>query len=159
MWSVPKNELNNRFKHWPQPIATIIINKTPISSINKIYVHDHNPIKFWSKNNVLLIGDAAHAPLPTSGQGACQALEDAWHLANCLMESDGEINQALSHFNKLRSAKTTGIIMGGRQLAKSIFNNDPIYCQQRNLASINTDFQSAVMGMAKGWANGLPISF
>ena len=153
-----KNELNKRFKHWPDPITTII-NNSPLSSINKIYVHDHDPIQCWHKNNVLLIGDAAHAPLPTSGQGACQALEDAWHLANCLKESGGDINQALNRFTELRLAKTTGVIMGGRQLAKSIFNNNAIYCQQRNQASKNTDFNSAVIGMAKGWANGLPISY
>lgn len=34
------------------------------------------------------MGDAAHAPLPTSGQRACQALEDAWHLVRVLEKYD-----------------------------------------------------------------------
>ena len=44
--------------------------------------------------------------LPTSGQGACQALEDAWHLARCLedpaMGPGAELEQALERFGGLR---------------------------------------------------------
>ncbi|MDH5217924.1 MAG: FAD-dependent monooxygenase, partial [Gammaproteobacteria bacterium] len=69
-----KAELITAFKGWPDPIA-MIIEETPLTRINKIYVHDHNPMDAWHRANVLLVGDAAHAPLPTSGQGACQALE------------------------------------------------------------------------------------
>ncbi|MDC2890638.1 hypothetical protein [Psychrosphaera algicola] len=65
-----KQELANHFSDWPKPILTLI-NETPVTSINKIYVHDHDPISTWYKTNVVLLGDAAHAPLPTSGQGAC----------------------------------------------------------------------------------------
>lgn len=44
------------------------------------------------------------------------------------------------------------------QLASSIFNQDIEYCKHRNLASKNTNHQEVVVGMAKGWFNGLPIS-
>ena len=64
-----KSELDSLFSRWPEPIIKII-DETPLSRINKIYVHDHNPIKKWHKNNVVLLGDAAHSALPTSGQGA-----------------------------------------------------------------------------------------
>lgn len=151
-----KAELQSLFSHWPEPISDII-RATPLSRINKIFVHDHNPIQTWHKGNVLLLGDAAHSPLPTSGQGACQALEDVWHLANCLTEHPNNIDGAFTQFTQLRAAKTTGITMGGRQLASSIFNQDEAFCQQRNLASKNTDYRQTVTGMAKGWASGLPI--
>lgn len=38
-----------------------------------------NPIRPWvsDKGRIINIGDAAHPHLPTSGQGAAQALEDA----------------------------------------------------------------------------------
>ncbi|MFT5760347.1 MAG: FAD-dependent urate hydroxylase [Alteromonadaceae bacterium] len=150
-----KKDLQARFNDWPKPIRQII-EKTPLSAINKIYVHDHDPISSWHKNNVLLLGDAAHSPLPTSGQGACQALEDAWHISQCLKKK-GSIADAFKHFTQLRMAKTTGITMGGRQLAKSIFNDDKNDCLQRNIASKNTDYKAVVTGMAKGWCSGLPI--
>lgn len=152
-----KSELNSIFIDWPDPIATII-NKTPQSRINKIYVHDHDPIDLWHKNNVVLLGDAAHSPLPTSGQGACQALEDAWHLTKCLKDNINDISKAFTLFTELRKSKTLGITMGGRQLASSIFNQDVEFCKHRNLASKNTNYQNAVVGMAKGWSSGLPIS-
>ncbi|WP_057831874.1 FAD-dependent monooxygenase [Colwellia sp. TT2012] len=152
-----KSELNSLFSSWPD-IITRIINETPESSINKIYVHDHDPIDKWHKNNVILLGDAAHSPLPTSGQGACQALEDAWHITRCLKENINNISKAFEQFTELRKSKTSGITMGGRQLASSIFNQDVEFCKHRNLASKNTNYQGAVIGMAKGWSSGLPIS-
>jgi len=151
-----KSELSSIFQTWPDPILSII-NKTPIASINKIYVHDHNPIQKWYKDNVMLIGDAAHAPLPTSGQGACQALEDAWHFSNCLKENTDDIEQVFKQFLQIRREKTAGITFGGRQLANSIFNIDPEFCLQRNIKTKMIDYDAAVNGMAKGWASGLPL--
>jgi len=152
-----KSELNSIFSGWPD-IITKIINETHQSRINKIYVHDHDPINSWHKNNLILLGDCAHSPLPTSGQGACQALEDAWHLTNCLKESPNDISKAFNLFTELRKSKTAGITFGGRQLASSIFNNNEEFCKHRNIASKNTNYQNVVVGMANGWSSGLPIS-
>lgn len=151
-----KAELNAIFSDWPDPIAQII-DETPLSRINKIYVHDHDPITCWHKNNVVLLGDAAHAALPTSGQGACQALEDAWHLSQCLKDNMSDIHKAFTLFTELRVAKTAQIMMGGRQLAASIFNQDVEFCRQRNLASQHTNYQNTVIGMARAWSAGLPM--
>ncbi|MBK0326798.1 FAD-dependent monooxygenase [Rhodobacteraceae bacterium F11138] len=38
----------------------------------------------WSRDGVVLLGDAAHPTLPFMAQGACLALEDAWVLADRL---------------------------------------------------------------------------
>lgn len=150
-------ELMAIFADWPAPIAQII-QDTPASRINKIYLHDHDPIQRWYKNNLILLGDAAHSPLPTSGQGACQALEDAWHLAECLAENSSPLATVFQQFTQKRQDKTSGITYGGRHLANSIFNSDFDACQQRNLASKNTDYQAQVIGMAKGWSSGLPLT-
>ncbi|KAJ5810715.1 uncharacterized protein N7503_002933 [Penicillium pulvis] len=40
-------------------------------------LHDLDPLKKWHPGRIILIGDAAHAMLPTQGQGASQAIEDA----------------------------------------------------------------------------------
>jgi len=150
-----KSELMAHFEHWPAPISDII-QSTPLDRINKIYVHDYDPITTWYKKNLVLLGDAAHSPLPTSGQGACQALEDAWHLTNCLMLQSSS-DAAFERFTELRYAKTTSIIMGGRQLAASIFNANSGFCHQRNENSKQTDYQNVAVGMAKGWSSGLPL--
>jgi len=152
-----KQELTKVFSSWSGLINTII-NETPTSKINKIYVHDHDPIRNWYKNNLIVIGDAAHAPLPTSGQGACQALEDAWHLANCLSDNNTNISEVFSKFTNLRIEKTTGIITAGRTLASSLFNPDPEFCKVRNENSKNTNYSKVAKGMAHGWGKGLPIN-
>lgn len=148
-----KRDLWQLFEGWGSVISTIV-EQTPVEHINKVYVHDHNHIDVWHKNNVLLIGDAAHAPLPTSGQGACQALEDAWHLAR-LFKQGGDLSQIYSSFTSLRSAKTQSIGYAGRYFASSLFNTDPAYCHQRNLDSINSDFVASAQGMAKLWGSQL----
>ena len=152
-----KNELKNIFSSWPDQINEIIT-RTPTSRMNKIYVHDHDPIDTWHKNNLIIIGDAAHAPLPTSGQGACQALEDAWHLANCLSENGRNISEALTKFTNLRVNKTTGIIAAGRGLASSLFTPDAEFCRVRNENSKNTNFSNVANGMAHTWSQGLPLN-
>ncbi len=43
----------------------------------------HPVASVWSKNNVVLLGDAAHPTLPFLAQGANLAIEDAYVLAQC----------------------------------------------------------------------------
>ena len=151
-----KSDLLDLFQGWPLPIETII-NETLLENINKIYVYDHNPMETWHRDNVLLIGDAAHAPLPTSGQGACQAIEDAWHLAEILEKNDGSLESLFQKFTTIRSPKTKNITLGARQFASTLFSTDKLECEQRNSNSMNTDYNSVIKGMAKSWSNGLPI--
>jgi 2-polyprenyl-6-methoxyphenol hydroxylase-like FAD-dependent oxidoreductase len=145
------DEIESVFKHWPHPILPIV-NATPLHKINKIYVHDHDPIKTWHKDNVILVGDAAHAPLPTSGQGACQAIEDAWHIAEALSGDTGELQVAFKRFTEVRQEKTANITLSGRQFAQTVFNDDPEFCRSRDETSKSTDFDSLAKAMATGWS-------
>lgn len=151
-----KEELTSFFSEWPEPVKKMI-EGTPVSRINKVYVHDHDPAATWHKNNVIMIGDAAHAPLPTSGQGACQALEDAVYLAQCLSDHQYDLSSAFEQFTEARFNKTTSIIMAARGLASSLFNPDPQFCQARNEISKQSDFTAAARGMAQLWGQGLPL--
>lgn len=117
------DELHQRFRYWPEAVKNVL-QSCDRTSVNHIFVHDIDPLPYWHQNNILLIGDAAHASLPTSGQGACQALEDAWHLARLLLESE-ELEVALQGFYNLRNAKTSSAQLVGRQLAQKIFSEQP----------------------------------
>jgi salicylate hydroxylase len=57
----------------------------------------------WSRGRVMLLGDAAHAPLPHQGQGAGLAIEDAYALG-ALLGRDGltDYGRAFETFEKLR---------------------------------------------------------
>ena len=115
------DEMHQRFMHWPEPVQNVLKSYEK-ESLNRIFVHDIDPLPYWHQNNVLIIGDAAHAPLPTSGQGACQALEDAWHLAQNLVKKD-ELENILAGFYQQRIVKTSAAQTAGRQLAQSIFGD------------------------------------
>jgi FAD-dependent urate hydroxylase len=116
-------ELHERFQSWPDPVKNVLLSSDS-ASVNRIFVHDIDPLPFWHQGNLLMIGDAAHASLPTSGQGACQALEDAWHLARLLMETD-ELEIVLQGFYQQRHIKTSTAQQVGRQLAKKFFSEQP----------------------------------
>jgi len=114
------DELHRRFRNWPDPVQDKLLS-CDSTSVNGIFVHDIDPLPFWHRDNVLMIGDAAHASLPTSGQGACQALEDAWHLTRLLKENDN-LEIVLQEFYQQRHIKTSAAQMVGRQFAKKIFS-------------------------------------
>ncbi|WP_143751397.1 NAD(P)/FAD-dependent oxidoreductase [Collimonas sp. PA-H2] len=42
------------------------------------------PVPQWHRSRMVLVGDAAHAPSSSSGQGASLAMESAIQLARCL---------------------------------------------------------------------------
>jgi 2-polyprenyl-6-methoxyphenol hydroxylase-like FAD-dependent oxidoreductase len=58
----------------------------------------------WSRGNVVLIGDAAHAMSPNLGQGANCALVDALALASHIAAGnlDGDLSSALTRFEQDR---------------------------------------------------------
>ncbi len=153
-----KTELKSIFSSWSNTIEKVIT-ETPVEKINKIYVHDHNPIEKWHKNNLIVIGDASHAPLPTSGQGACQALEDAWYLAECLIKNNTNIENAFVKFTELRYEKTKSIIFAGRNLASTLFNPDAEFCRIRNENSKKTDYSMVSVSMAEFWGQNMQLEF
>lgn len=112
-------ELHQRFRDWPDPVKKVLLSADS-ASVNRIFVHDIDPLPFWHRGNILIIGDAAHASLPTSGQGACQALEDAWHLS-LILKTEDEPETALQRFYQQRCLKTSAAQRVGRELAGKFF--------------------------------------
>jgi salicylate hydroxylase len=67
----------------------------------------------WTKGEIALLGDAAHAMLPFAAQGAAMAIEDAAVLAKCLGEAAGEtgagIPEALKRYARLRRSRVAQV--------------------------------------------------
>lgn len=151
-----RKEVENLFAEWPEPVSRII-RATPENAIRLIAVHDLEPLHAWSRANVLLVGDAAHAPLPTSGQGACQALEDAWHLARCLDGASGGLEEIFQAFATIRAPKTARLAEQGRVFARGLFATDSETCRIRNERAKASDPVRDVQVLAAGWRQGLPM--
>lgn len=69
---------------------------------------DFKPLNRWVDGRVALAGDAAHATTPNLGQGACQAMEDAFVMAEQLALTD-KVEQAFRQYQEIRIQKATYI--------------------------------------------------
>ena len=71
-----------------------------------------------------LLGDAAHPMLPLYGQGANQAIEDGYVLAECLgpaLAGSGDIGSALDRYASTRAPRTAAIQLGSRENASGFY--------------------------------------
>jgi salicylate hydroxylase len=75
---------------------------------------DRNPIINWAKNRVVLLGDAAHPMLQFLAQGACQALEDAICIADCMDRYQADVSLAFVAFQNTRFLRATQVQMTAR---------------------------------------------
>jgi 2-polyprenyl-6-methoxyphenol hydroxylase-like FAD-dependent oxidoreductase len=82
--SIPEMQaqLRNLHGNWKDPLIHSIIQKASVEHIYPVWTTPSLP--YWGQGGVVLVGDAAHALQPTSGQGSSQALEDAKTLSLCL---------------------------------------------------------------------------
>jgi 2-polyprenyl-6-methoxyphenol hydroxylase-like FAD-dependent oxidoreductase len=72
----------------------------------------------WHTRRMVIIGDAAHAPSPSSGQGASMAMEDALVLAKCLRDA-GSIPDAFGAYESLRRERVERIVAQGARSSSS----------------------------------------
>ncbi len=102
---------------WAKPIPQLILSATDILNIP---IHDVSNLPRWSAGRTILIGDAAHAVAPHSGQGASMALEDAMFLGKLLRESNGTpLEEVFSNFEQQRRPRTDKVIALGRRNARA----------------------------------------
>ena len=81
-------------------------------------VHTIPYLPRWHSRRMIVVGDAAHAPSPTSGQGASLSIEDAVVLAKCLRDlPDSE--QAFAAFDSLRRTRVERIIKAAARINNS----------------------------------------
>ena len=69
----------------------------------------HPVAKSWHRDNVAILGDAAHPTLPFLAQGANLALEDAYTLARSLDEAS-EFRDGLETYGRLRRPRARRVI-------------------------------------------------
>ncbi|MBG6129033.1 2-polyprenyl-6-methoxyphenol hydroxylase-like FAD-dependent oxidoreductase [Aquimarina sp. EL_43] len=123
------HDIENYFDKYNSVIKSII-SSTKKEQINTAEISDLKPTNFWYKEKVCLIGDAAHATTPNMGQGACQAIEDAYILSECLHKY--EVDQAFATFQKLRLPKAHQVVKASWMLGKIAHLSNPILIGIRN---------------------------
>lgn len=117
---------------------------------------DVNPLEKWNHDRVCLIGDAAHAMTPALGQGANQALEDAFVLAQCAhdaLHAGKSISHALSSYSAQRITRANDIVVGSRKKTSLFWESRDALLRQwyddmRNLSS--KDAMKSLSDIIKG---------
>jgi 2-polyprenyl-6-methoxyphenol hydroxylase-like FAD-dependent oxidoreductase len=74
---------------------------------------DQDPLPWWSKGRVTLLGDAAHPMVPRGSNGAGQAILDARALADCLAAGDDPVG-ALKAYEERRLEPTANVVRMSR---------------------------------------------
>lgn len=130
MKQMTPKELALHFAGMHAPIADVL-NATKREQLIWNDIADIKPLKKFAFGRILLLGDAAHATTPNMGQGACQAIEDAVVLSQCLLRGK-ELKRALQCYEKRRLARTKKIIQLSRFLGWVAHWEQPVLCEIRN---------------------------
>ncbi|KAJ6021081.1 hypothetical protein N7540_006585 [Penicillium herquei] len=96
-------QLQKRHAEWKDPAIQKILSSLEVKSMYPTWTSP--PIPTWERDGVILVGDAAHALPPSSGQGSSQALEDVEALALILSHHlRNEVTSEISDYKRVFKA-------------------------------------------------------
>ncbi len=102
---------------------------------NQIFHNDYNDLRMdqWYKGRVVLVGDSAHAVLPTAGGGVSMAIESAAVLADELSRADSKyIGHSLENYVSRRRARVNKIQDQSRMMGRFAFADSRLVSSIRN---------------------------
>lgn len=94
------------------PVVSRIIGSTP--HVGAWPIEELPELPTWHSQRMVLVGDAAHAVSPSTGQGASLAVEDAVVLARTLADSD-DLPTAFQSYTEERRPRTTRVLKVGQR--------------------------------------------
>jgi 2-polyprenyl-6-methoxyphenol hydroxylase-like FAD-dependent oxidoreductase len=111
------DRMRELFGSWHDPIPELLRLTDPDACFATPVLF-RPPPTWLHQGRVVLIGDAAHPMTPDLGQGACQAIEDAVVLSDCLRHTDRYIESMLEDFTSRRLQRVRRIVREARQLGR-----------------------------------------
>lgn len=111
-----KQELIALFAEDEGPMVELI--RGSVGELVGMNQFDLPPVRGWHRGRVVLVGDAAHAASPSSGQGASMAAEDAVALATCLRDAP-DVTAGLARFEAMRKPRAERVIAHGARTSSS----------------------------------------
>ena len=125
-----KQDVVETFRGWHEPTPSVIA-ATDDGAILKNDITDREPIEHWGRGRVTMLGDAAHPTTPNFGQGACQAMEDAVVLADCLARAT-DVAAALRSYEARRRDRTAFVTRASRRFGAVSQWENPLLCGLRD---------------------------
>ncbi len=124
--------LLDAFAGWHHPIRELL-ERSSDDDIVTTQVRDRLPSERWGEGAVTLLGDAAHASTPDLGQGACQAIESAIVLADCLARAES-LPAGLRAYEQARQRRTATISRLCWMTSVNSTIESPVLCRIRDAA-------------------------
>lgn len=114
-----------RFGAWHAPISEVVEASSPAAVLRHDVYRLPRPFRSFVKGRVVLVGDAAHAMLPTLGQGGCLALEDAVVLSSLLAGAE-DVAAALAEYDALRRPRAERLSKMSDQIGRVTRARNPV---------------------------------
>ncbi|MGE7436083.1 FAD-dependent oxidoreductase [Kitasatospora sp. NPDC001175] len=100
--------LQRKFTQDRTPAGRLIAATDPADLVIAGPMENMPKVPAWSRGRMVLVGDSAHAPSSSSGQGASLSVESAVQLARCLRDLPHD--QAFAAYEQLRRPRVERII-------------------------------------------------
>ena len=122
--------LRDYLADYPEPIPEFLDSLEPDSLILTA-LEDLPSLDSWSRNRLVLAGDAAHAMLPFAGQGAAQAIEDGLLLADAIATHEDH-DRAFAAYESERKPRADRVRGESRRLGRFGTMQSTLGCRLRN---------------------------
>ncbi|MEY3137039.1 MAG: hypothetical protein RL580_771 [Pseudomonadota bacterium] len=125
-WSVrsERHELLDEFADFEAHTLQLLA-LTPADRLFKWGLFDRDPLPGWTRGRATLLGDAAHAMPPFTGQGAVMALEDAAILGRAAAATT-DPDELMRRYEAARLPRVTAALLMSRARSELYFADDPM---------------------------------
>ncbi|MEL4359246.1 MULTISPECIES: FAD-dependent monooxygenase [unclassified Luteococcus] len=112
-----RSAARERFRDWPETVQDLVAATADGMLVRHDLFEVRPDAQTFVTGRAVLLGDAAHAMLPTLFQGANQALEDAVVLGHCLSRGL-ELGRALAEYDAQRRERTQKVAHWARAVTE-----------------------------------------
>jgi 6-hydroxynicotinate 3-monooxygenase len=133
--SVPatKEEIKTCYEGF-HPEVQRIIDAAP--ALSKWPLLERNPLPLWSRDKVVVLGDACHPMKPHMGQGAGMAIEDAAVLFRAIEAAEGDYADAFKMYRATRIERTSEVQRQSHENVWMKYPTDPTWVYSYDATSV-----------------------
>jgi FAD-dependent urate hydroxylase len=129
-----------------------VVKNTSKENFFMVKTYDLDPLDSYGKENIFLLGDAAHLMTPLLGQNTSMGLEDAWVLANLLQKKSAypekmSFSNLQDKYFLKRSKRVTNVQLVDRSKVQSFFKSTQQDIED-NLENLSPDICQSMGYMA-----------